>query len=114
MIQLIQAYPAAAPVIGDLLARNLDWPGADEIAERLSSLLPAQVRGEAPELGEARAAIEKLSQALGAANQKLEAMARDQALETRKLEIAAFEAQTQRLRVLGPPPPTDSNIREDI
>ncbi|MDP3385038.1 MAG: portal protein, partial [Phenylobacterium sp.] len=56
MIQLIQAYPAAAPVIGDLLARNLDWPGADEIAQRLSSLLPAQVRGEAPELGEARAA----------------------------------------------------------
>ena len=101
MIELIRAYPAAAPVIGDLLARNLDWPGADEIAQRLSSLLPAQVRGEAPELGEARAAIETLSQALAAANQKLEAMGRDQALETRKLEIAAFEAQTNRLKVTG-------------
>ena len=37
------------------------------------------------------------------ANQKLEAMARDQALELRKLEIAAFEAQTNRLKATGAP-----------
>ena len=40
MIELIRAYPAAAPVVGDLLARNLDWPGADEIAGRLAALVP--------------------------------------------------------------------------
>ena len=32
MTELIRAYPAAAPVLGDLLAKNLDWPDADEIA----------------------------------------------------------------------------------
>ena len=36
MIELIRAYPPAAPLIGDLLARNLDWPGADEVARRLA------------------------------------------------------------------------------
>ena len=50
MIELIRAYPGAAPVIGDLLARNLDWPGADEIAGRLAALLPPQVKGPGPEL----------------------------------------------------------------
>ena len=101
MIELIRAYPAAAPVIGDLLARNLDWPGADEIAQRLSSLLPAQVRGEAPELSQARAAIEKLSQALAQANRKLSDLQQDRAHAARKLEIDAFEAQTNRMRVTG-------------
>ena len=28
MTELIRAYPAAAPVLGDLLAKNLDWPDA--------------------------------------------------------------------------------------
>jgi len=40
MIELIRAYPPAAPLIGDLLAKNLDWPGADEVAKRLASLVP--------------------------------------------------------------------------
>src|SRR5205085_5503996 len=45
MTELIRAYPAAAPVLGDLLAKNLDWPDADEIAKRLQSLLPAAANG---------------------------------------------------------------------
>jgi len=48
MIELIRAYPAAAPVIGDLLAKNLDWPGADEVAERLQAMLPAQAPASRP------------------------------------------------------------------
>ena len=101
MIELIRAYPAAAPLIGDLLARNLDWPGAEEIAQRLASLLPAQVRGEAPELAEAKAAIETLSQALAQARRQLDDLQQDRAHAARKLEIEAFEAQTHRMRVTG-------------
>ena len=40
MIRFIEAMPNAAPVIGDLIAKNMDWRGADEIAERLKKLLP--------------------------------------------------------------------------
>jgi hypothetical protein len=42
MIELIRAYPPAAPLIGDLLAKNLDWPGADEVAKRLATLNPGR------------------------------------------------------------------------
>jgi Phage P22-like portal protein len=50
MLQFIQAVPQAASVAGDLVARNMDWPGADEIAERLRRMLPPQISGEAPPL----------------------------------------------------------------
>src|SRR5262249_20157509 len=48
MLQFIQAVPQAASVAGDLVARNMDWPGAGEIAERLPRMLPPQISGEAP------------------------------------------------------------------
>ncbi len=51
MLQFIQAVPQAASVAGDLVARNMDWPGADEIADRLKRMLPPQISGEAPPIG---------------------------------------------------------------
>jgi len=40
MMQFMKAVPQAAPVIGDLVAKNMDWPGADAISERLKKMLP--------------------------------------------------------------------------
>jgi hypothetical protein len=100
MIELIRAYPAAAPVIGDLLARNLDWPGADEIAGRLAAMLPPQAKGAAPELEAAKAQMGRLAQALAAAKAEIEALKHDRANAARKLQIEAFEAETNRLRAL--------------
>lgn len=40
MMQFIKVVPQAGPIIGDLIAKNLDWPGADQIQERLQKLLP--------------------------------------------------------------------------
>lgn len=57
MMEMIRVYPAVAPLVGDLIAKKLDWPGADEIAERLkrmsgadtwiSQVVPAQDYGDA-------------------------------------------------------------------
>jgi len=101
MIELIRAYPAAAPVIGDLLARNLDWPGAEEIAQRLGALLPPQLRGPPPEIQQAKAQLMQLAQALQAAKARIGALEQDRSHEARKLEIEAFEAQTNRMKVAG-------------
>ena len=101
MIELIRAYPAAAPVVGDLLARNLDWPGADEIAGRLAALVPPAAKGAAPEVEAAKAQMGQLAQALAAAKAEIGALKQDRAHEARKLEIAAFEAETNRMRAVG-------------
>ena len=100
MIELIRAYPAAAPVIGDLLAKNLDWPGADEVAGRLAALLPPQVKGAAPEADAAKAQLAKLAQTLAAAQAEIAGLKQDRSQAARKLEIEAFEAETNRLRAL--------------
>jgi hypothetical protein len=46
MQEFIQYYPAAAPIIGDLYAKSMDWPGADQVAERLEYLLPPEIRAD--------------------------------------------------------------------
>lgn len=43
MMQFLQAYPAAAPLIGDLIAKAMDFPEAEEIAKRLKNAVPPQI-----------------------------------------------------------------------
>lgn len=43
MTEMIRAFPAAAPVVGPELAKNLDWPGADVIAQKLEAMTSGQV-----------------------------------------------------------------------
>ena len=40
MVELTQSYPKMMEIAGDLMVKNLDWPGAQEISERLKKLLP--------------------------------------------------------------------------
>jgi hypothetical protein len=44
MSEFIQYYPQAAPLIGDLYAKSMDWPGADDMAERLEYMLPPEIK----------------------------------------------------------------------
>jgi hypothetical protein len=104
MIELIRAYPDAAPVIGDLLVKNLDWPGADEIAERLSKAMGQAPEGEEGPQGpdpQAMQAVQQYAAALRQLEQKYQALEADKSLEARKLDIAAFEAETKRISAMN-------------
>jgi hypothetical protein len=46
MAEFIQYYPQAAPLIGDLYSKAMDWPGAQEVSERLEYLLPPEVKAQ--------------------------------------------------------------------
>ena len=92
MTEFIRAFPPAAPVIGDILARNLDWPGADEIAKRLETINPAkQAQGLPPQLMEAIKQGQQLIQQLQQENARLKD----------GHDIKAFEAQTNRMEAEG-------------
>jgi hypothetical protein len=92
MTEFVRAFPAAAPVIGDILAMNLDWPGADEIAERLKSINPAlQNKGLPPEIQQM---IQQGQQAIQELTQKVQALEADKTVDE-------FNAQTQRIKVEG-------------
>jgi len=51
MLDIIKAFPEAVPVLGDVLAKNMDWADADLVAKRLKLLLPpAVVADENPQV----------------------------------------------------------------
>jgi hypothetical protein len=43
MIEFTRANPGASQYLMDLIAENMDWPGADQIAKRLKKLLPPNI-----------------------------------------------------------------------
>lgn len=102
MIELLRAYPDAAPIIGDLLAKNLDWPGADEIAKRLEAMLPPEARGEQQQgIDPAmQQQMQQMGEALQQMQQELAAAKNDTALKAKELDIKAFEAETDRMEAV--------------
>jgi hypothetical protein len=99
MVELLRSFPDAGPVIGDLVAKNLDWPGADEIAERLKAINPAlnqQEQGIPPELQQQIQEGMQELQALRAENEQLKA---DKEIDRQKLMIDMHKAQSDRLKV---------------
>jgi hypothetical protein len=103
MMELIRSYPDAAPLIGDLLAKNLDWPGADEIAERLKKMLPPQLRDEEGDIPpELKQQIDQMSEALQVMGQKLQEAENKTGLEQQKLAIEEYKAETERMTALAP------------
>jgi hypothetical protein len=107
MMQLVSSFPQAAPLLGDILAKNLDWPEADEIKRRLQTLLPPEIRGKGdPKVQQLELALEALKQELQAANDdRAERVAKVQVeLEKVKTEqeearIKAYDAETKRMKV---------------
>lgn len=99
LTDLIRAYPPAAPVVGDILIRNMDIQGAEEISERLKALLPPQLQGQDPQAQQAQQAVQQLQQAL-------EQMKADKSLDARKVDIDAYNAETKRIQATqaGMPP----------
>jgi hypothetical protein len=130
MTEFVRAFPNAVPLIGDLIAKNLDWPGADEIAARLKAMLPPQLQGENPQAqalqqqmqqmdAQAREAVGQLQQELQACQQQLqkaeskaevqqiqaEIEKLDKQLEKRELDIKLYGEVTKRLQAGMPAMP---------
>lgn len=124
MMQLLQAFPAAAPIIGDLVAKNLDWPGADEIAARLKQMLPPQLQGEDPRAQQAQQQMQEMAQQMQAMMDEMKQLKLQAAnaagklmIDRRKNVIEAYKAETDRMtavrEIMVPPvPPEEQQAAE--
>jgi hypothetical protein len=93
MAQLLQGNPQLWQVAGDLFVKNMDWPGAQDLAKRFKKTIDPKVLADEDD------------PALAAANQQMEAMAAEmenmfqmlqnvnQSMEARELQIKEFEGQ---------------------
>jgi len=119
--QIIAQQPEALKIVGDLLFKAADFPMADEIAERLSRMVPAQLKqdGPPPEVMQAQQQIQQMQQQMAAMQKALHDKQQDYALRAAKDQsdgaLDEYRAETDRMKVLGPafdPAQLESLVRQ--
>ena len=104
MAQLLQGNPQLWQVAGDLFVKNMDWPGAQEMAKRFSKTIDPKILSDDED--PALAAANQQMEAMNAELQQLHSMLQNvqQSFEARDLEIKeqanqikAYQAETQRI-----------------
>jgi hypothetical protein len=106
MMEAIQVYPQLMEIAGDLVVKAQDWPGADELAERLQKTVPPQFlspeeqekAGPPPITPQQAQEMQLMLQQLQQENQQLKL---DKTLEFKELEIKSYEATTKRIAALS-------------
>lgn len=97
MLEFMRVVPGAAQVTGDLLAKAMDWPDADQFAERLKKTLPPQFTDQddlsPEEQQQMKAAMAKAQQAERMQQIATQAELRKLAAEATEAEADAVEAQ---------------------
>jgi hypothetical protein len=94
MNEFIRAFPPAAGVIGDLVAKAQDWPNAQEIGERLEEILPPPIKAK---LRQEKQATQQAAGQNPQPDPEQQAAAQQQAeaAQMRQAEIAAAMAKLQ-------------------
>ena len=104
MAQLLQGNPQLWQVAGDLFVKNMDWPGAQDLAKRFKKTIDPKVLADDddPALAAAnqqmqamQAEMENMFQMLQNVNQSMEV--RDLEIKEQANQIKAFDAETKRI-----------------
>lgn len=102
MMEFIRIFPQAAGIIGDLLAKNLDWPGAEQVAARLKAMLPPQAHGQVdPFVQQLQQQLQSQDQQARAALAELQDLVKQLTYKiedkTTENKIKAYDADTKRI-----------------
>jgi hypothetical protein len=114
MMDAIQVYPELMQIAGDLVVKAQDWPGAQELSERLKKTIPPQLLGDDEQGGAPAqpqidpAQLQQLQaemQALQQENQQLQSgeaiKIEEIKLKHREADIKAYDAETKRIAALA-------------
>ncbi len=99
MAQLIgQMGDMAAKLIGPLYLRNCDWPGADEVADKLEALTEAEMTAGQPQGPDPQvmAQMQQMAERLQQLEQENAALKQQFEIEAAKVQNDRFEAETSR------------------
>jgi hypothetical protein len=105
MSQILQTNPQLWAVAGDLFIKNMDWPGAQEMAARFKKILDPKVLSDGDQSPEFIAAQEQLQAMTMELNRVTDIMENIQdsaeqqkiAIDEYKAEIDAYNAETKRI-----------------
>ena len=120
MLSLTQANPTLFQTIGDLMIKNMDWPGAEEISKRLQALLPPQLQQMQdgtkvdPQMIQAQQMMDQMAQQMEHMSMELQNMRDQKALEIQRAEREWFDSQTKRIDVEGKLMMTDAQLQAAV
>ena len=105
MSQLLQGNPQLWAVAGDLFVKNMDWPGAQEMAKRFAKTIDPKLLSDdnkTPELQAAEQQIQGMAQELDQLHGMMQNVSKsvevqDQQRKDFEAQIKAFDAETKRL-----------------
>jgi hypothetical protein len=102
-MEFLKVFPQAAPIIGDVIAKNMDWPGNEEIVDRLRIMLPPPIQGLLSQKGKGKPlppeAQQQIAQLTGQLEQGKQAFQALQAeLEQEKM---GTKAKTDQAAIAG-------------
>jgi hypothetical protein len=108
MSQILQSNPQLWAVAGDLFIKNMDWPGAQEMAERFKKILDPKVLAtgdESPEMAAAQQQMEVMAQELNRMVDIIEGVQADVAkrevdIKEYKAQVDAYDAETKRISAM--------------
>lgn len=92
MIELSKANPQLMQVAGDLIVKNMDWPGSQEIAERIRKTLPlgiAEDKDQKPIPPEVKAQLDQMGQLIDALTAQLNEAS--ETIKTKRIELESRE-----------------------
>jgi len=101
MMQILQGNPELWKVAGDLFVKNMDWPGAQELSERLAKTIDPKLledNDKSPALQAAEQQIQGMAQEMEQMHQMLQQV--QQSMEAQDLQIKAYNAETNRIKVV--------------
>ena len=105
MAQLLQGNPELWQVAGDLFVKNMDWPGAQEMAKRFRKTIDPKLLSDddkSPELQAAEQQIQGMGQELDQLHDVLKNVqnsieAQDVEVKQFEAKIKAYDAETKRI-----------------
>lgn len=110
MAQLLQGNEQLWAVAGDLFIKNMDWPGAQEMAKRFAKTIDPKLMDESDENPQLQAANQQI-QDMGQQMQQMMSMlqnvqqsmeARELAIKEQEAGIKAYDAETKRISATQP------------
>jgi TolA-binding protein len=108
MAQLLQGNPDLWKVAGDLFVKNMDWPGAQEMAKRFAKTIDPKIMEDGNKSPELQAAEQQI-QAMGAEMEQMHKMLQNvnQSVEVQEQkrkdfesQVKAYDAETKRIQAV--------------
>ena len=102
MSQILQGNPQLWAVAGDLFVKNMDWPGAAEMAARLRKTIDPQVLSDTdndPALQAAQMQMQAMAQEMEQMASMLQNV--NQSMEAQELRIKEYEVETKRISAVS-------------